>query len=147
MSLVIDIEEILKILPHRYPFLLIDKVTDITPGKNIQAIKNVTFNEPYFVGHFPQSPIMPGVLIIEALAQAAAILIAKTSFINDKNVLPYLVGIDQARFRKIVVPGDVLMISADIAQSKAGIWVLQAIAKVEGALVAQAKIMATIKKD
>ncbi len=145
MTPVIDIQEILDILPHRYPFLLIDRVIEIDPGKSIQAVKNVTFNEPFFIGHFPQRPVMPGVLIIEALAQAAAILTAKSTHIPSKTALPYLVGIDEARFRKVVVPGDVLMISANIVQSKAGIWILQAVAKVQGALVAQAKIMATLK--
>jgi 3-hydroxyacyl-[acyl-carrier-protein] dehydratase len=147
MALVIDIKEILDTLPHRYPFLLIDKVLEITPGESILAVKNVTFNEPHFVGHFPQSPVMPGVLIIEALAQAAAILTAKSVLQTGKTAVPYLAGIDKARFRKVVVPGDVLIISANIVQNKAGIWIIEAQAKVEGILAAEARLMATMKQN
>ena len=145
--MIVDIKEILDILPHRYPFLLIDKITALEPGKSIVAVKNVTFNEPHFTGHFPQNPVMPGVLIIEALAQAAAILTAKSVEQTGKTATPYLVGIDKARFRKIVVPGDTLIINASIVQNKASIWIIEASAKVENVLAAQATLMATMKQN
>ncbi len=142
---IIDIKEILSILPHRYPFLLVDKIIDLLPGKSIVGIKNVTFNEPHFTGHFPGNPVMPGVLIIEALAQVAAILTAKSVDQTGATATPYLVGIDNTRFRKIVAPGDVLELHASIAANKAGIWIINAEAKVGGALAAETKLMATLK--
>ncbi len=143
----INIKDILDTLPHRYPFLLIDKVIELVPSKSIVAVKNVTFNEPHFLGHFPQNPVMPGVLIIEALAQAAAVLTAKSVEQTGKTATPYLVGIDKARFRKMVVPGDVLNIYANIVQNKASIWIIEASAKVDGALAAEATLMATMKQN
>jgi 3-hydroxyacyl-[acyl-carrier-protein] dehydratase len=146
-SVIIDIKEILKILPHRYPFVLVDKIIELIPGKSIIGIKNVTFNEPQFTGHFPDNPVMPGVLIIEALAQVAAILTAKSVEQTGKTATPFLVGIDKARFRRVVVPGDVLQISANIVQNKGGIWMIDAVAKVDGAVASSASLMATLKMN
>jgi 3-hydroxyacyl-[acyl-carrier-protein] dehydratase len=146
-SVVIDIKEILSILPHRYPFLLVDKIIELIPGKSIIGIKNVTFNEPHFTGHFPSNPVMPGVIIIEALAQVAAILTAKSVDLTGATATPYLVGIDKARFRKIVVPGDVLELSANIVQNKASIWMIESVARVGGEVAAEAKLMATLKTN
>jgi 3-hydroxyacyl-[acyl-carrier-protein] dehydratase len=146
-SVVIDIKEILSILPHRYPFLLVDKIIELIPGKSIVGIKNVTFNEPHFMGHFPSNPVMPGVIIIEALAQVAAILTAKSVDLTGATATPYLVGIDKARFRKIVVPGDVLELNANIVQNKASIWMIESVAKVGGEVAAEAKLMATLKTN
>src|SRR6476659_7453695 len=120
----VDINEILDILPHRYPFLLIDKVVELVKSKSIIALKNVTINENFFTGHFPSSPTMPGVLIIEAMAQAAAILVARSLDNPSKDAIPYLVGIDKARFRRVVVPGDTLTISLSITKKKGSIWVV-----------------------
>lgn len=144
-SVIIDIKEILKILPHRYPFILVDKIIELVPGKSITGIKNVTFNEPQFTGHFPDNPVMPGVLIIEALAQVAAILTAKSIEHTGKTATPFLVGIDKARFRRMVVPGDVLQINAQIMQNKGGIWMIDAVASVDGAVASSASLMATLK--
>ncbi len=144
-SSILDIKDILAILPHRYPFLLVDKIIDLQVGAGIVGIKNVTFNEPHFAGHFPAMPVMPGVMIIEAMAQVSAILVAKSLENISPGNIPYLVGIDRARFRKSVVPGDVLELSASVARSKSGIWILDALAKVEGGVVAEASIMATFK--
>lgn len=143
----INIKEILDILPHRYPFVLVDKIISLIPGKSIVGIKNVTFNEPHFMGHFPGNPVMPGVLIIEAMAQVAAILTAKEVEATGASATPFLVGIDNARFRKIVAPGDVLELSATIVQNKRGIWIIEALAKVQGSVAAQANLMATLKMN
>ena len=117
----LDIHAILKRLPHRYPFLLVDRVLECVPGKSIRALKNVTINEPFFQGHFPQRPVMPGVIIIEALAQAAGILtfVTADAFPNDKTVF-YFVGIDKARFRRPVEPGDQLTLSATLVRTLKG---------------------------
>ena len=144
-GLILDIKDILAILPHRYPFLLVDKVIDLQMGASIVGIKNVTFNEPHFAGHFPAIPVMPGVMIVEAMAQVSAILVAKSLESTSSGNIPYLVGIDRARFRKSVIPGDVLELSASVARNKSGIWILDALAKVEGGVVAEASIMATFK--
>jgi 3-hydroxyacyl-[acyl-carrier-protein] dehydratase len=144
-TVTLDINEILKILPHRYPFVLVDKITQLIKGQSIVGIKNVSFNEPHFVGHFPGNPIMPGVLIIEALAQVAAILVARSSQDSSKSVTPFLVGIDNAKFRKTVVPGDVLELNASIIQVKSSIWIIDTLARANGSKVAEAKIMATLK--
>lgn len=141
----IDITEILKVLPHRYPFVLIDKITSLEKSKNIVAIKNVTINEQFFQGHFPGKPTMPGVLIIEAMAQAAAMLVAKSLDLSAQNSIPYLVGIDKARFRRVVVPGDVLTIEVSIVQKKGNIWIVAGQAKVGEELAAESSLMAAIK--
>ena len=144
----IDIREILAILPHRYPFLLVDRIIELVPSKYAVGLKNVTINEPFFQGHFPASPVMPGVLIIEAMAQVAAILTAKSMKDAQSSSIPYLVGIDDARFRKVVTPGDVLTIRADIVQNKSGIWIIDAKASINSTLIAaQARLMATLKNS
>ena len=139
-----DIREILEYLPHRYPFLLIDRVLAIEPGQSLTGLKNVSFNEPFFLGHFPQKPIMPGVLILEALAQASGILafgsVGKTP---AQGSLYYLVGIDNARFKQPVVPGDQLHLFVEMTRNMRGIYKFTAEASVEGRVVAQAELMCT----
>ena len=141
-----DIREILQILPHRHPFLLVDRVLEIEPGKRIVALKNVTYNEPFFVGHFPHLPVMPGVLIIEALAQAAALLAFRTAERkqDDKTVV-YFAGIDDARFKRPVVPGDQLMLHAELLRSARGIWKFATQARVGDALAAEAELMCAVR--
>jgi 3-hydroxyacyl-[acyl-carrier-protein] dehydratase len=141
-----DIQEIMRLLPHRYPFLLIDRVLSCEAGKEIVALKNVTINEPFFGGHFPNFPVMPGVLIIEAMAQASALLAFKTFDItrDDKNVF-YFVGIDDARFKRPVTPGDQLIIKAQILRSIKGIWKFTGQAYVNDKLVSEAALMCTMR--
>ncbi len=137
-----DIQAVLAQLPHRYPFLLVDRVIECVPGKRIEAIKNVTVNEPFFPGHFPGRPVMPGVMILEALAQAAGILAFKTAGVvpDDKSRF-YFVGIDGARFRKPVVPGDRLVLKATLERAIRGIWKFDTVAEVDGTVVASAAMM------
>jgi len=144
---VMEIREILEHLPHRYPFLLVDRVMECEPGKCILAYKNVTMNEPFFEGHFPHFPVMPGVLIIEALAQAAAILSFKTMGIkpNDKSVY-YFAGIDDARFKRPVVPGDKLELEASIIVNKRGIWKYAVSARVGDQLAASATLLCALRE-
>ena len=142
-----DIHEILEHLPHRNPFLLVDRVLEVVPGKSIHAYKNITMNEPYFVGHFPHHPVMPGVLIMEALAQAAGILSFKTMESKpDANSVFYFVGIDECRFKKPVMPGDQLHLHIQIQRQMRGIWKYIAEARVDGEIVAEAKLMCA-KRD
>jgi 3-hydroxyacyl-[acyl-carrier-protein] dehydratase len=137
-----DINAILKQLPHRYPFLLVDRVLECKVGKSIRAIKNVTYNEPFFVGHFPYRPVMPGVIIIEALAQTAGILAFRTAgVVPDQETRFYFVGIDKCRFRKPVEPGDQLVLGANLERSFKGIWKFSTVATVAGEEVAQAEMM------
>lgn len=138
----IDCNEILKILPHRYPFLLIDRVLELEPGKSAKGLKNVTINEPFFLGHFPGHPIMPGVLIVEAMAQVGGVLAFRSADVNNKVV--YFMGIDKARFRKPVLPGDTLELSLTVTKSRGTIWAFKGEAYVAGSLVAEAELMATI---
>jgi 3-hydroxyacyl-[acyl-carrier-protein] dehydratase len=141
-----DIHEILECLPHRYPFLLVDKVLAWEAGKNIVAVKNVTINEHFFAGHFPHHPVMPGVLIIEALAQAAAILTFKThDHKANNNSVYYFVGIDKARFKKPVIPGDTLMLHVQIKRFARGIWWFAAEARVADQVVTEAELMCTLR--
>lgn len=141
-----DIHEVLQYLPHRYPFLLVDRVLECEPGKNIVALKNVTINEPFFVGHFPHHAVMPGVLIIEALAQAAGILSFKTMHRkSDAQSLYYFVGIDNARFKKPVTAGDQLMLHVQITRTNPRIWKYSAQAKVNDVLVTEADLMCTLR--
>jgi len=137
-----DIREILKYLPHRYPFLMIDRVLSFEHEKSLTAIKNITFNEPIFTGHFPQSPVFPGVLILEAMAQASALLAFKSlgGYPSEKT-LYLLVGIDKARFKIQVVPGDQLHFSVSVLREKRGIWKFDAIATVDGKTVCTAEVM------
>lgn len=143
-SSTMDIHEILKHLPHRYPFLLIDRVTHFEPGKRLVGYKNVTYNEPFFLGHFPQRPVMPGVLIMEALAQATGLLAFRSEERQaERNSLYYFVGIDKARFKKPVEPGDRLVLEVDLIRTKRGIWVFDTHARVDDKVVASAEIMCT----
>ena len=143
----LDILDVMKHLPHRYPFLLIDRVLDYTPGESLHAIKNVSYNEPHFVGHFAHHPVMPGVLILEALAQATGIL----SFITmgelpEDGSLYYFVGIDNARFKQPVVPGDQLHLYVTVEREKRGVWKFKAEAKVDDKVVTSADLMCA-KRD
>jgi 3-hydroxyacyl-[acyl-carrier-protein] dehydratase len=139
-----DIGDILEHLPHRYPFLLIDRVVDYVEGEWLRGYKNVSFNEPFFAGHFPQQPIMPGVLILEALAQATGLLAFRTVARQaQRNSLYFLVGIDKARFKQPVVPGDQLVLDVRVKATKRGVWVFTGRALVDGKLVASAELMCT----
>lgn len=137
-----NVEWIRTVLPHRYPMLLVDRVVECVPGKRIHAIKNVTANEPFFPGHFPGRPVMPGVMILEALAQAAGILAFRTAgVVPDGNSRFYFVGIDNARFRKPVLPGDQLALKATLERALRGIWKFTTVAEVAGEEVASATMM------
>lgn len=142
-----DINEVLKYLPHRYPFLLIDRVIECTPGQSLVALKNVTINEPYFQGHFPQRPVMPGVLILEALAQATGILAFRTRGAGpSKRGLYYFVGIDNARFKQPVEPGDQLTLRVELTRNMRNMWKFNAEARVADKLVASAELMGAEKE-
>ena len=137
-----DIYEILEYLPHRFPFLLVDKVIDFEPGKYLVAIKNVSVNEPFFPGHFPHHPVFPGVLIMEALAQATGLLAFKTTGNKpDGSSLYYFAGIDNARFKQPVKPGDQLRLEVELVKTRRGIWKFKCEAKVDDKLVASADLM------
>ncbi len=137
-----DIHAVLKQLPHRYPLLLVDRVIECVPGKSIHALKNVTINEPFFPGHFPHRPVMPGVMILEALAQAAGILAFKTAgVVPNEQTRFYFVGIDKARFRRPVEPGDQLILKATLERAMRGIWKFSTVAEVGGEEVASATMM------
>lgn len=141
-----DIHQILKQLPHRYPFLLVDRVLEIEKGKHIKALKNVTINEPYFVGHFPHRPVMPGVLMLEALAQTAALLgFDFLEITPSPTTLVYFAGIDNARFKRPVEPGDQLILEATMGRSKSGIFKFDAKASVDGQLVVEAQLTVTMR--
>lgn len=139
----IDINQILKLLPHRYPFLLVDRVLELAPKESITAIKNVTINEPFFQGHFPDYPVMPGVLIIEALAQTAALLTFAEA--KQDNAVYYFAGIDNARFKKPVVPGDQLVMQAIYQRERAGVYKFHVTATVDGELAAEADITCAVR--
>lgn len=137
-----DIYDVMQHLPHRYPFLLVDRVTELEVGKRLVALKNVSFNEPYFTGHFPEHPVMPGVLILEALAQATGILAFKTTNQKpDGTSLYYFVGIDNARFKQPVQPGDQLILEVEIVKTMRGVWKFKAQATVDGHVVCSADLM------
>jgi 3-hydroxyacyl-[acyl-carrier-protein] dehydratase len=141
-----DIHEILEYLPHRYPMLLVDRVLECEPGKRIVAIKNVSINEPFFSGHFPHFPVMPGVLVIEALAQAAAILSFRTMGTKpDGQSVYYFVGIDEARFKRPVGPGDQLLLEVSVERITRGLWKFAGQARVGDALAAEAKLLCTLR--
>ena len=143
----IDIHHILKRLPHRYPMLMVDRVLELEKGKRIRAIKNVTINEPFFVGHYPKRPVMPGVLMIEALAQAAAILAFESGeAVLDENTVYYFVGIDGARFKRPVEPGDQLTLDVTLGRSKAGIFKFSARASVGDELAVEAELMCAVRR-
>lgn len=140
----IDITTILNILPHRYPFILVDRVLELDPGKHIVAIKNVTINEPFFQGHFPGFPIMPGVLIMEAMAQTWGICVFAFIPNDAKNKNLFFSGIDNARFRKPIVPGDQLRLELDLIKHRGILWKFKGIATVNGELVAEAELLASV---
>jgi 3-hydroxyacyl-[acyl-carrier-protein] dehydratase len=141
-----DIHEILKKLPHRYPFLLVDRVLEIEKGVRIKALKNVTINEPFFGGHFPHRPVMPGVLMLEAMAQAAALLAFETlGVVPDDKTVYYFAGIDGARFKRPVEPGDQLIMDVTLDRMKAGIFKFKGTARVGGQLACEAELMCTMR--
>lgn len=141
-----DIHQILKKLPHRYPFLLVDRVLQVEAGKSIKALKNVTINEPFFVGHFPHRPVMPGVLMLEAMAQTAGLLaFADESKTQDTNSVIYFVGIDGARFKRPVEPGDQLVMDVEILRNKAGIYKFKGTARVGDEVACEAELMCTMR--
>ncbi|MEW5770047.1 MAG: 3-hydroxyacyl-ACP dehydratase FabZ [Pseudomonadota bacterium] len=142
-----DVTQIMHYLPHRYPFLLVDRVLEMVPNERIVALKNITMNEPQFMGHFPNHPVMPGVLMIEALAQTAGLLAFRSSGmeVNEHSVI-YFVGIDGARFKRPVVPGDQLRMEASILKLTRGIWKFAVKATVDGQLACEAELMCTLKQ-
>lgn len=143
-----DIKKIMQLLPHRFPFLLVDKVIELKPGEEITAVKNITINEPFFQGHFPIKPVFPGVLIVEALAQAAGLLAFATQNINsteESGEIFYLVGVDRARFKKPAGPGDQLHLTVTTSTNKRGVWKFQGVAKVDGTLIASAELMCAVR--
>lgn len=147
MADAMDITDVLEHLPHRFPFLLVDRIRTIELGKRIVALKNVTINEPFFQGHFPNRPIMPGVLILEAMAQAAGILVFKTQGNKpEPDSVYYLAGIDKARFKRPVTPGDQLEIEVVIERGVRGVWKFSCSARVEGALVCEAQMLCSVGK-
>jgi len=141
-----DIHEILKQLPHRYPFLLVDRVLEVEKGKRIKALKNVTINEPFFVGHFPHRPVMPGVLMLEAMAQVAALLAFDTLGVTpDNKTIYYFAGIDGARFKRPVEPGDQLVMDVTLDRIKAGIFKFKGTTRVGAEIACEAELMCTMR--
>ncbi|UUM22090.1 3-hydroxyacyl-ACP dehydratase FabZ [Mycoavidus sp. SF9855] len=141
----LDIHRILTLLPHRYPILLVDRVLELEPHKRIKALKNVSINEPYFTGHFPACPVMPGVLILEALAQTAGLLTFAEEEYDPAKSLYYFVGIDNARFKRPVEPGDQLILNVSFERYLRGIWKFSAFAEVDGVVAAEANLMCTVR--
>lgn len=145
---ILNIEEILHRLPHRFPFLMVDRVLEVTPGESIVAVKNVSANEAYFTGHFPGHPVMPGVLVVEALAQAGGILAWESSKLGERNVsILYLVGIDKARFKHPVQPGDQLMLRAKLTLNRRGLWRFDCVAEVDGKTAVEAEVLMAVGKN
>ncbi len=142
-----DIHRILKKLPHRYPILLVDRVLELEPHVRIKALKNVTMNEPYFVGHFPARPVMPGVMMLEALAQTAALLSFESNGVDpNDDMVVYFVGIDGARFKRVVEPGDQLILQAKLERAKGGIYKFSTQASVDGEIAVEAELMCTLRQ-
>ena len=139
-----DIDLIQRLIPHRYPFLLVDRVRDIDPGAAATGIKNVSFNEPHFQGHFPAEPVMPGVLIVEALAQTSAVLVGLTLDLVDKGPLVYFMNIDNCKFRRKVIPGDVVALHVTVLRGRGKVWKFRGEARVDGELAAEAEFAAMI---
>ena len=137
----LDIDAILERLPHRYPFLLVDRVLDVVPGKSIVAVKNLSANEAFFQGHFPGHPVMPGVLVIEAMAQAGGLLAYETTAADEDIWILYLVGIEETRFKQTVRPGDQLVLRVELVKRRRNLWRFTAVAEVDGKLVAEAEIL------
>ena len=141
-----DIHQILKLLPHRYPILLVDRVLELETGKSIKALKNVTINEPFFMGHFPKHPVMPGVLMIEAMAQAAALLSFSTLGVTpDDKTVYYFAGIDGARFKRPVTAGDQLSMDVSLLRMQAGIFKFKGVTRVDGNIACEAELMCTLR--
>ena len=141
-----DIHQILKLLPHRYPILLVDRVLELETGKSIKALKNVTINEPFFMGHFPKHPVMPGVLMIEAMAQAAALLSFSTLGVTpDDKTVYYFAGIDGARFKRPVGPGDQMIMDVSLLRMKVGIFKFKGVTRVDGNIACEAELMCTMR--
>lgn len=147
MSDILKIEDIMRMIPHRYPFLLIDKVYDIVPGESATGLKNVTYNELHFIGHFPGKPVMPGVLIIEAMAQTSAVLVVKTLGAQAEGKLVYFMSIEEAKFRKPVVPGDTMLIKVKKLKNRGNVWKFECIAEVSGVKVSESIISAMISDE
>ena len=145
METPLDVRKIMRYLPHRYPFILVDRILELDPNKSITGLKNVTINEPFFQGHFPSAPIMPGVLILEAMAQVGGVLAISSLPESGKGTLMYFMGLDQVKFRKPVVPGDQLIMELEVLKQRAKIMKLAGVAKVDGQIVAQAQLMATLE--
>lgn len=141
---VLEVDELMQILPHRFPMLMIDRLIDIKPGDSAVAVKNVSYNEQFFQGHFPQKPIMPGVLMIEAMAQAAAAFTSYTENLESEGKIVLFMGVDKARFRKPVIPGDQLLIKVRTAQRRPPVWRFEGEATVNGKLVAEATFAAML---
>ncbi|MCU0812915.1 MAG: 3-hydroxyacyl-ACP dehydratase FabZ [Burkholderiaceae bacterium] len=142
-----DIHQILKKLPHRYPFVMVDRVLEVEPGRRLLALKNVTINEPFFVGHFPQRPTMPGVLMLEALAQASALLSFDAAGLElDEKTLFYFVGIDNARFKRVVEPGDQLLLDVSLQRHRQGIFRYSTTARVGDEVAVEAELMCTMRR-
>jgi 3-hydroxyacyl-[acyl-carrier-protein] dehydratase len=144
---VIEVQRIMEMIPHRYPFLLIDRIVELVLGTKATGLKNVTFNEPHFNGHFPGAPVMPGVLIIESMAQTAAILVVSTLGPDAEGKLVYFMSIDGARFRKPVVPGDTMLVTVERLQNRRNVWKFACHAMVEDKVVAEATIAAMIMDE
>ncbi len=140
----IEIERVMRMIPHRYPFLMIDRVVDVVRDESAVGVKNVSINEPQFQGHFPRHPVMPGVLIIEAMAQSAAVLVVETLGKEFEGKLVYFMGVDKARFRKPVTPGDVMKVHVDKEHRRGSVWKFRAVVKVDGDIVAEANYSAMI---
>jgi len=147
METVYDIRKIMELLPHRYPFVLVDRIVEMVPDERIVGLKNITMNEPFFQGHFPGTPIMPGVLIVEAMAQAGAILVNASRSEEERKELIYFMGIDKARFRKPVIPGDQLILEIIPIKRRANVFKMSGKATVAGTLVAEAQVMAMIGEE
>lgn len=145
METPMDIKEIMRHIPHRYPFILVDRILELEPNKKVVGLKNVSMNEPFFQGHFPGTPIMPGVLILEAMAQTSGVLAIASMSEKGKSALMYFMGLDQVKFRKMVVPGDQLIMELTVLKQRSKIMKLAGTATVDGQVVAEAQLMATIE--
>jgi 3-hydroxyacyl-[acyl-carrier-protein] dehydratase len=145
METLMDIKEIMRHIPHRYPFILVDRILELVPNKRVVGLKNVSMNEPFFQGHFPGTPIMPGVLILEAMAQTSGVLAVASLSEKGNNALMYFMGLDQVKFRKMVVPGDQLIMELEVLKQRAKVMKLAGVAKVDGQVVAEAHLMATLE--
>ena len=143
MKITYDIQKIMELLPHRYPFIMIDRIIELVPGKKVVALKNVTINEPFFQGHFPGEPIMPGVLIIEAMGQAGGVLAAESMDLKKKGSLIFFMGMDKVKFRKPVVPGDQLILEIQFLKQRSQAFKMSGIASVDDQRVAEAELLAT----